>query len=298
MDVTPTRCTLCPRKCRADRTKRAGFCGAPGTLRVARAALHHWEEPCISGTNGSGTIFFSGCPLRCCYCQNYAISAEGLGKNITTERLAEIFLELQAQGAHNINLVTAAPYVPWIIEARKIAGTALHIPFVYNTSGYESADIIRMLSDVVDVWLADLKYVSAELSGEYSQAPDYFPVAFAALRQMCELAGAPVYGNDGTLHRGVIVRHLLLPGCLSDTFEVLHHLAALSKELPFLISLMSQYTPFYKAKEHRNLSRRISTYEYRKAVDFALSLGLDNGFLQEKSSAKEEYTPPFDLMGV
>lgn len=298
MNLAPKHCTLCPRQCRADRAKRPGFCGAPDTVRIARAALHHWEEPCISGTNGSGTIFFSGCPLRCCYCQNYRISAEAFGKDISTGRLTEIFLELQAQGAHNINLVTAAPYVPWILEARKQAGSALHIPFVYNTSGYETAETLTLLSEMVDIWLTDLKYVSSELSGKYSHAPDYFPVTFSALRQMCHLAGEPQLDEDGILQRGVIVRHLLLPGCLSDTFEVLDHLAALSKEAPFLLSLMSQYTPFYKAKEHRALSRRISTYEYRKAVDYALSLRLDSGFMQEKSSAKEEYTPPFDLFGV
>ena len=298
MNLAPKHCTLCPRQCHADRTKHPGFCGAPDTVRIARAALHHWEEPCISGTNGSGTIFFSGCPLRCCYCQNYRISAEAFGKDISTQRLAEIFLELQAQGAHNINLVTAAPYVPWILAARQQAGEALHIPFVYNTSGYETAETLTLLSEIVDIWLTDLKYVSSELSGQYSHAPDYFPVAFSALRQMCRLAGKPQFDDNGIMQRGVIVRHLLLPGCLSDTFEVLDRLAELSKEAPFLLSLMSQYTPFHKVKEHRALSRRISTYEYRKAVDYALELGLDSGFMQEKSSAKEEYTPPFDLYGV
>lgn len=294
----PRHCALCPRACGADRTRAAGFCGGGPRVKAARAALHHWEEPCISGTRGSGTVFFSGCPLQCCYCQNHHISAENFGKELTVRQLADIFLRLQDAGAHNLNLVTGTHYLPWVLDALALARPALTIPVVWNTGGYETPAAIRALDGVVDVWLTDLKYRSPALAAEYSGAPDYFAVAAAAAKQMCAQAGPPVFDADGLLQKGVIVRHLALPGALGDTKAVLDFLA---KELPqggFLLSLMSQYTPFYKAKEHKALARRISTYEYRQAVDYALDLGLANGFMQEKSSAKEEYTPPFDLEGV
>lgn len=298
MPAIPTRCTLCPRRCGADRTRAPGFCGGGSRVKLARAALHFWEEPCISGTRGSGAVFFSGCALQCCYCQNHPISAGNFGKEVTTGRLAEIFLDLQAQGAHNLNLVTAGHYLPWVCEALALARPRLAIPVVYNTGGYETAEAVEALRGMVDVWLADLKYVSPALASEYSGAPDYFDTASAALRAMIAQAGAPVRDADGLLRRGVIVRHLALPGAGADTRAVLRFLA---EELPrgsFLLSLMSQYTPFYRAKEHPPLGRRISTYEYRKAVDCAVSLGLTDGYMQEKSSAKEEYTPAFDLEGV
>lgn len=297
MRPIPSSCSLCPRRCYADRRTQTGRCGAGGALRAARAALHHWEEPCISGSRGSGTVFFSGCPLQCCYCQNYRISAENFGKELTVPQLRDIFLRLQDAGAHNINLVTATQYLPWILDALDLARPRLSIPIVYNTGGYETLETVRLLDGVVDVWLTDLKYVSSALSAEYSSAPDYFAVAAPALRQMCLQAGPPRF-EQGLLTRGVIVRHLVLPGALADTRAVLEFLA---RELPkggFLTSLMSQYTPFYKAREHKALGRRISTYEYRRAVDCAVDLGLTEGFMQERSSAKEEYTPPFDLEGV
>ena len=291
-------CELCPRRCGADRTRQAGYCGAGSTLRVARAALHFWEEPCISGTRGSGTVFFSGCPLKCCYCQNWKISAEGFGKEIALERLTEIFLELQDKGAHNLNLVTATPWLEWILpaldEARRRGCT---LPVVYNTGGYETLETVERLASYVDIWLADVKYVSPELSREYSGAADYFAVCEQAVTRMLELTGAPVYDGEGILQRGVILRHLALPGCLEDSKAVLDWMAALPKG-SFIPSLMSQYTPFYKAAEHKNLRRRISTWEYRQVIDRAVDLGLTEGYMQEKSSAREEYTPPFDLEGV
>ncbi|HIX34066.1 MAG TPA: radical SAM protein [Candidatus Gemmiger avium] len=291
-------CELCPRRCGADRTRQAGYCGAGSTLRVARAALHFWEEPCISGARGSGTVFFSGCPLKCCYCQNWKISAEGFGKEIALERLTEIFLELQAKGAHNLNLVTATPWLEWILpaldEARRRGCT---LPVVYNTGGYETLETVERLASYVDIWLADVKYVSPELSREYSGAADYFAVCEQAVTRMLELTGAPVYDGEGILQRGVILRHLALPGCLEDSKAVLDWMAALPKG-SFIPSLMSQYTPFYKAAEHKNLRRRISTWEYRQVIDRAVDLGLTEGYMQEKSSAREEYTPPFDLEGV
>ena len=295
----PKNCQLCPRRCGADRTRQApGLCGGGPQVRAARAALPAWEEPCISGTRRSGTVFFSGCSLGCCYCQNYRISAENFGKPLSVPQLAAIFLRLQAQGAHNINLVTATHYAPWVTAALdKACAQGLRLPVVYNTGGYETEQTVRALAPYVDIWLTDMKYVSSALSGEYSAAPDYFAVAAPALRQMLAQAGPPVFGADGLLQRGVIVRHLALPGALHDSLAVLRFLAG-RRPQNFLFSAMSQYTPFYRAAQHKALSRRISTYEYRTVVNEAVRLGLTNGYMQEKSSAKEEYTPPFDLEGV
>ncbi len=301
----PHHCTLCPRACGADRAAgQAGYCGADGRLLVARAALHHWEEPCLSGSpddaRGSGTVFFTHCALRCCYCQNYPISQQGVGKAITAARLAEIFLRLQRDGARNLNLVTATQYLPFVVEALDAAKAAgLTLPVVYNTGGYETVDSVRALAGYVDVWLTDFKYASPALAAQLSAAPDYPAVAEAALRQMLTQTGAPVYDGAGFLQRGVIVRHLTLPGQWQDSRAVLRTLARLRREtgVPFVPSLMSQFTPFYKAAEH-GLGRRITTYEYRRVVDEAIRLGLTEGYMQEKSSAREEYTPPFDLEGV
>lgn len=301
----PHRCRICPRACGADRAAgQAGYCGADDKLVVARAALHHWEEPCLSGApedaRGSGTVFFSGCALRCCYCQNYPISQQGVGKAITAQHLAEIFLRLQQNGARNLNLVTATQYLPWVLEALDSARSAgLSLPVVYNTGGYETVETVKALDGYVDVWLADFKYASPDLADRLSSARDYPAVAEAALRQMLIQTGAPVYDAEGFLHRGVIVRHLALPGCTEDSFAVLQTLARIRKEtgIPFVPSLMSQFTPFYKAAEH-GLGRRITTYEYRKVIDEAIRLGLTDGYMQEKSSAREEYTPPFNLEGV
>ena len=301
----PQHCTLCPRACGANRAAGAvGVCGAGDTLRVARAALHHWEEPCLSGdpeaATGSGTVFFSGCTLRCCYCQNFPISQQGVGKEISAARLSEIFLELQQGGAKNINLVTATQFLPWVIEALDTAREqGLHLPIVYNTGGYETVETVKALQGYVDIWLADFKYASCEVGAELSAAADYPAVAEAALRQMLLQTGAPVYDTDGYLQRGVIVRHLALPGHTQDSLAVLQTLARLREEttIPFVPSLMSQFTPFYKAADH-GLGRRITSYEYRKVIDEAVRLGLTDGYMQEKSSAREEYTPPFDLQGV
>ena len=299
------RCRMCPRVCGADRAAGlAGYCGADDKLVVARAALHHWEEPCLSGApedaRGSGTVFFSGCALRCCSCQHYQISQQGVGKAITAQHLAEIFLRLQQNGARNLNLVTATQYLPWVLEALESARSAgLALPVVYNTGGYETVETVKALDGYVDVWLADFKYASPNLADRLSSARDYPAVAEAALRQMLIQTGAPVYDAEGFLQRGVIVRHLALPGCTEDSFAVLQTLARIRKEtgIPFVPSLMSQFTPFYKAAE-RGLGRRITTYEYRKVIDEAIRLGLTDGYMQEKSSAREEYTPPFNLEGV
>ena len=226
---TPTHCTLCPRRCGADRTRTHGLCGGGGMVKIARAALHFWEEPCISGTQGSGTVFFSGCPLQCCYCQNHGISAGNFGREISTRRLADIFLELQEQGAHNINLVTAGHYLPWVCEALDMARPGLHIPVVYNTGGYETPEAVAALRGYVDIWLADVKYRSPELSAEYSNAPDYFEAARTAVKAMIAQAGPPVLDGQGLMRSGVILRHLALPGAAADTRAVLRFMA---KELP------------------------------------------------------------------
>lgn len=301
VSAAPRRCALCPRRCGADRRAgQTGFCGAGDTVKVARAALHFWEEPCISGSKGSGTVFFSGCALKCCYCQNWPVSAEGRGKPVSVQRLAEIFLELQAQGAHNINLVTPGQWRPWITAALDIARAGgLRLPVVCNTGGYETTESVAAWAGYVDIWLTDLKYRDSALSAALSAAPDYFAAARQAIEAMLLQAGPPVYDREGLLQRGVIIRHLALPGHLDDSFAVLEQLAEWQRKAPgcFIPSLMSQYTPFYKAAEH-GLDRRITRYEYRKLVDRAVDLGLTAGYMQQKSSAKEEYTPSFDLTGV
>ena len=245
-------------------------------------------------------MFFSGCALGCCYCQNYGISQEGQGRPLTEARLAEIFLELQAKGAKNINLVTATQWLPWVLPALDSARRrGLRLPVVYNTGGYETVQTVQALAGYVDIWLTDFKYDSPALAAELSRAGNYPAVADRALRAMLRQTGAPVYDPEGYLRRGVIVRHLVLPGQAADSQAVLRRLAAVRRQegVPFLLSLMSQFTPFYHAADH-GLGRRITSYEYRKVVDAALALGLTDGYMQEKSSAREEYTPPFDGEGL
>ena len=293
-----TDCRLCPRNCRVNRKERTGFCGEKDGIRCARAALHHWEEPCISGTRGSGAVFFSGCSLKCCYCQNYQISQEGLGKEISPEKLARIFLDLQEQGAHNINLVTGTHFLPGILTALDLARPKLSIPVVYNCGGYEKPEVIRLLDGYVDIYLPDLKYFDPELSARYSGARDYFAQASQAVSAMISQTGSPVFDEDGIMQKGVIIRHMVLPGSRKDSISILHWIRENLPEEGFLLSLLSQYTPFYKSCEYPQINRRLTTYEYDKVLEEAISLGLTRGFMQEKSSAKEEYTPPFDLEGL
>lgn len=292
-------CSLCPRNCKVNRYQKTGFCGCGSTLKAARAALHLWEEPCISGTRGSGTVFFSGCTLGCCFCQNYSISQDHFGKELTTPQLADIFLRLQEDGAHNLNLVTATPYLPSIIKALDLIKDRLCIPVVYNCGGYETITTIKKLEGYVDIWLPDLKYFSSDLSLRYSKASDYFDIASQAVKQMIEQTGPPQFDSSLSLmKKGVILRHLVLPGAKDDSIRLLHWM---KKELPenmYYISLLSQYTPFYRSMDFPEINRRITSYEYGKVLDEAIRLGLDQGFMQEKSSAKEEYTPPFDLEGI
>lgn len=294
-------CKLCPRRCKADRTRTVGFCRSDSHVKVARAALHPWEEPCISGTNGSGTVFFSGCTLRCCFCQNYPISHESFGKEISIQELADIFLRLQDQGAHNINLVTATHYLPSVTAALDLVKERLSIPIVYNCGGYERVETVKALKEYVDIWLPDLKYQDCALSSRYSQAPDYFTQASRAIRQMISQTGAPILDEQGLMKSGVIIRHMVLPGAKEDSVCLLHWMKDTLPAGQYYISLLSQYTPFYRAAkggDFPEISRRITTYEYEKVLNAAIDLGLVQGFMQEKSSAREEYTPPFDLEGV
>lgn len=288
-------CNLCPRKCNVDRSVRAGFCGATDKLKIARAALHFWEEPCISGTSGSGTVFFSGCQLKCCFCQNYNISAQNFGKEISVKRLSEIFLELQDKGANNINLVTPTQYIPWIIMALDKVKHKLSIPVVFNSGGYENIETIKLLKDYVDVFLPDLKYYSPEISLKYSSAKDYFEVATKAITQMFNQTGPLKFDGD-LLKKGVIIRHMVLPSHRKDSEMVLNWIAENFNTDEILVSVMSQYTPCYNSVNFKEINRRISTYEYNCVMQTVNKLGL-KGFMQEKSSAKEEYTPPFDLEG-
>lgn len=287
-------CTLCPRRCGAERTAEAGggFCRMPGGLRVARAMLHHWEEPPISGQNGAGTVFFSGCTLGCVYCQNGDISAGGFGKDISTARLREIFEELIAQGAHNIELVTPTHFLPWILPALT---PRLPVPVVYNCGGYERVETLRALEGLVDVYLPDLKYADGALAAELSGAADYFPVACKAIREMFRQVG-PYVLEDGLLTRGVVIRHLVLPGYLDNTRRVLDWIAETFAPGDVLVSLMSQYTP--TANMTGRLARRVTAAEYRAAADYMRNCGITDGFVQERTSAEEAYTPAFDGEGV
>lgn len=287
-------CTLCPRRCGAERTRTAGggFCGMPETPVVARAMLHHWEEPCISGTRGSGAVFFTGCVLRCVYCQNGEISRRHVGRRITVPRLREIFEELIAQGAHNINLVSPTPYVPAILEALE---PQLPVPVVWNTGGYEHVETLRRLEGKVQIWLPDLKYADSRLAKAYSGAEDYFPAAAAAIREMVRQTGDCVI-EDGLMKRGVIIRHLLLPGALDNAKRVMDWAAENFRPGQVLFSLMSQYTPQPGAAGL--LARRVTGGEYRAALAYMENVGITDGYCQDSSSAREEYTPAFDLSGV
>ena len=300
MSISYTSCTLCPRMCRIDRRTSRGYCQADNTIKIARAALHPWEEPCISGTNGSGTVFFSGCNLKCVFCQNHTLSHDNFGKEISIERLAEIFLELQEKGAHNINLVTATHYLPSIKEASDLLGSKLTIPVVYNCGGYERMETIQEYSDYIDIYLPDLKYHNSELSAKYSKAGDYFAHASKAIEEMIRITDGLSWNkeNPELLDRGVIIRHMVLPGAKDDSIRLLHWIKDSLPEGKYLVSLMSQYTPFHRSSEFPEINRRITSYEYNKVLDIAIELGLVHGYMQEKSSAKEEYTPPFDLSGV
>lgn len=294
-----TSCTLCPRRCRVDRSRGGrGFCQAGALPRLAKACLHPWEEPCLSGTRGAGTVFFSHCSLRCCFCQNSQISQDGFGQDVTVTRLAEIFLEQQRRGAHNLDLVTPTHYVPQIIAALDLArARGLALPVVYNSSGYETEETIASLQGWVDIFLPDLKYWDDTYAVKYSQAPGYFAHASKAIQKMAEIAGPPVLDAQGLLQRGVIVRHLALPGLAADSRRLLDWLWHTFGHGVY-VSLMSQYTPVHRAAAHPELNRALTRREYDALVAYAISLGIENGFIQEGRSATTDFIPTFDLSGV
>ncbi|MCM1100996.1 MAG: radical SAM protein [Acetatifactor muris] len=292
-------CTLCPRWCHVNRlTDQTGYCGQTAVLRAARAALHFWEEPCLSGTRGSGTVFFSGCNLRCVFCQNHNISIGTAGREIGTERLSEIFLELQEKGAHNINLVTPTHFLPQIVRALTDAKTrGLSIPILYNTGSYEDPDVLRLLEGLIDIWLPDLKYYSTELSDRLSRAPDYFERAAAAIAEMYRQAGPPVLSDDGLMRRGVIVRHLVLPGQTKDSKKVLRYLHETYGDNIY-ISVMNQYTPLPHVASCQDLNRPVTAEEYARVLRFAERLGIQNGFCQEGGTDLASFIPEFDGEGL
>lgn len=292
-------CVLCPRECHADRTSgKRGYCKTTDELVVARAALHMWEEPCISGEEGSGTVFFSGCALGCVYCQNSNISKGLAGKVIKIERLADIFLELQYKGANNINLVTPSHYVPHIIEALSISRKrGLILPVVYNCGGYEKAETLKLLEGYVDIYLPDFKYMSAEPAMKYSNCKDYFEVAAAAIEEMVRQVKETSFDERGIMRKGVIVRHLVLPGYLEDSKRIIRYLHETYGDRIF-ISIMNQYTPIGNNPAYPELNRKISEEEYEELVDYAIEIGVKNGFIQEGDTASESFIPEFDGEGV
>lgn len=290
-------CNLCPRKCGTNRFESTGFCGESAFLNVTRAALHEWEEPPVSGTSGSGTVFFRGCNLKCIYCQNYSIAHNQGGKQITTENLSDIFISLQDKGAHNINLVTPTHFVPHITKGISTAKEkGLVIPVVYNTSGYENPETIKLLDKTVDIFLTDFKYIKSQTAKKYSQAPDYPVYAASALSEMVKLAPSPVFENN-LIKKGVIVRVLLLPGHLIETKMIIKYLYSTYGNNIY-ISLMNQYTPVKEHKNHPNLNRTVTDYEYKSLIDYACHLGIENAFIQDCGTAKESFIPEFDLTGL
>lgn len=299
-------CTLCPRKCGINRTVSAsGACKMTSELTAARAALHYWEEPCISGERGSGAVFFSGCSLGCVFCQNHEISSEGVGFTVTDAKLSDIFLRLQdVDGANNINLVTAAHYAPHVVSALERAKAhGLKIPVVYNSSGYESVETLKMLDGLIDVYLPDMKYFSSELSHKYSCARDYFDAASAALDEMFRQVGKPLFAEkagateEGIMLKGMIVRHLILPGCTSDSKKVINYLFERYGHDIF-ISIMNQYTPVTGVELPSELMRSVTNSEYDDVVDYACELGIENGFIQEGGTVAESFIPIFNGEGI
>ncbi len=299
-DLRSSPCNLCPRNCMAKRLEgQIGYCLCDDKIYVARAALHMWEEPCISGSVGSGTVFFSGCNLRCVYCQNFEIAARRKGREVSVLELSDIFLALQAKGAANINLVTPDSYVLEIARALVLAKEkGLQIPVVYNGSGYEKKEVIYALRGLVDIYLTDFKYMDADLAEKYSFAKDYPQVAKEALAAMKETVGEPAFDEKGMMKKGVIVRHLLLPGHKKNAKAVLWYVHETYQD-GVIISLMNQYTPFERLKEkeqYSGLCRKVTKREYETVIDFMLSLGIKNAFIQEEGTAKESFIPDFDGM--
>lgn len=295
-----SKCNLCPRKCHVNRLNgEIGFCKMGTHPVVARAALHFWEEPCISGKLGSGAVFFSGCNLQCIFCQNKDISTQGVGKQIDRNRLSEIFLELQAKGAHNINLVTGVMFIPTIVESLRLAKSqGLTIPIIYNCGGYESLEGLKLLKGYIDVYLPDFKYLSEINAKLFSKADNYPKMAKEAIEEMVKQTGSISFDQDGMVKRGVIVRHLLLPGQRKEAEQILDYLYQEYGEAIYY-SIMNQYTPMPGiAAVNPSIARKVTTYEYQKVIDYALDIGITKGYMQEGQTAKESFIPAFDFEGV
>ena len=295
------KCNICPRRCNIDRTHNKGYCLMNDKIMAARAALHMWEEPCISGERGSGAIFFSGCTLRCVFCQNHDIASAKVGKELSVDELSDVMLRLQDNKADNINLVTPTHFTIPIIKAiEKARNKGLRIPVVYNTSAYENVETLRMLDGIVDVYLPDFKYMSPVLSKKYSHASDYAEVAKAAIAEMVRQTGKAVFVNgeeDNLILSGTIVRHLTLPGCMADSMQILKYLHETYGDMIY-ISIMNQFTPLSNLEKYPELNRRITDVEYETLVDYAIDIGIENGFIQEGNTAEESFIPAFDCEGV
>ena len=292
-------CTLCPRNCGANRLKgEKGYCRSGFLPKIALASLHFWEEPCISGQNGSGTLFFSNCTLSCVFCQNHEISQEGRGEEVSLERLAEIFLEQQERKAHNINLVTPSHFAPQIqsalVQAKK---RGLVIPVVYNTNSYENLETLKLFEGLVDIYLPDVKYFDDFYAVKYSRSSSYFENAFKAVREMVRQTGNPVFDQQGMILKGTIIRHLVLPGLLEDSKKLIRILYEnFGSQVYF--SLMNQFTPVYQCSSYPELQNSISAGDYDELVDYAVDLGIENGFIQEEGTQSKEYIPDFNLKGI
>lgn len=307
MNMTPEKiefylsdCTLCPRQCHVNRILgQTGFCGQTAEPAAARAALHYWEEPCISGSCGSGAVFFSGCSLQCIFCQNYRIAVGRCGTPVTQERLSEIFLELQEKGAANINLVTAGHFIPQVCRALEQArADGLHIPTVYNTGSYEKVSSLQLLDGLIDIYLPDLKYFSSDLSERYSRAPDYFLRASEAIREMLRQTRSPVVDTEtGLMKSGVIVRHLILPGQTRDSKKILRFLHETFGN-DIYISIMNQYTPMAQISDFPELNQPVASEEYQRVLEFADKIGIEQGFFQEGGTVSESFIPSFDGEGL
>ncbi|MCR5815829.1 MAG: radical SAM protein [Ruminococcus sp.] len=285
-------CRLCPRGCGVDRTKAKGFCGEGDKIRIARWSRHYWEEPCISGKEGSGTVFFCGCSLRCVFCQNFEISQQDTGYEISINELAEIFLALQEKGANNINLVNPTHFVPQILCALDIVKDRLHIPVVYNCAGYERIETVRLLKGYIDIFLPDLKYFDGELAYKYSKARDYYDNAINAIKEMVNITGKPKFDERGLMKKGVIIRHLVLPGSRHDSIKLMELIGQSFEKDEILISLMSQFTPTKNCEEIKELCRKTTTFEYNSVIKAIEKYGFE-GYIQQKSSAEDVYIPQF-----
>ena len=290
-------CDLCPRRCGIDRNVRSGYCGMTDELKLARAGLHFWEEPVISGDRGSGTVFFSGCNLRCVFCQNYDISSNGSGKVVTVERLQEIYRELVAKGAHNINLVTPGHYIEPIVKSlEKSPG----VPVVWNSNGYDSVESLRKLEGKVQIFLPDLKYADNAAAKKYSGAADYFETACTAIDEMYRQAGDFEFDDDGMLKKGVMIRHLILPGLIENSLKVIDYVSKRFAPGQVLFGLMRQYVPcgMVSEKMYPEINRKVTDEEYQIVEDALFDSGIEDGYVQDESSASSEFIPDFDNSGV